>query len=257
MAVGPDFRIGARLADEWIVRRDAAIRRDAHDLAEIVVERLRHIAVGEMFAVGEEQIAVGALRDAAAEVVAARGRALLAVDHLDVGEARIVSRFKPRARQRRAAAVLERGGVGKIDGAVLREVAVERDIEQPALTGGEDLRHAGQRRRQFAVARHDAHAAGPLGDQHASVGQEGERPGMHQAAGDGFDLEISAGGFERLLRRRRGRREQQEEAERHCDPIHARHAAANARRWRIAFGVITARSSARQRRIGLRRSPTA
>ena len=48
----------------------------------------------------------------------------------------------------------------------------------PPWPRAEHLRHAGQRRREVAVLRDDAHAAGPLGDQHPAIGQEGERPGI-------------------------------------------------------------------------------
>ena len=50
------------------------------------VELLRLVAVGEVLAHRQEQIAVRALRDAAAEMVAARQRAVLVEDHLDVVE---------------------------------------------------------------------------------------------------------------------------------------------------------------------------
>ena len=54
---------------------------------------------------------------------------------------------------------------------------MQRDIEQPALS---DHRHPWQpfdrTRIDHAIAADHAQPAGPLGDQHAPVGQEGEAP---------------------------------------------------------------------------------
>src|SRR4029079_11033980 len=77
VAVAPDFRPGARLLHERIVRRHAAIRRDADHLATVVGEILPLVAKPEMLAGGEKNIAVTRLHDAAAEVIAARRWALL------------------------------------------------------------------------------------------------------------------------------------------------------------------------------------
>jgi len=60
------------------------------------------------------------------------------------------------------------------------EIAAEDHVHQAGLALRVNLRHTGKRRRQLAGARDDAQAAGPFGHQHAAVGQEGERPGMHQ-----------------------------------------------------------------------------
>ena len=112
----------------------------------------------------------------------------------------------PAARMRdrdAAAAAVGVLGVAEIDGAIFCEIAAEHHVHQAGLALRVDLRHAGERRRQFAAARDDAHAAGPLGHQHAAVGQKGERPGMHQAAGDGLDFEFAGGGGENLRRRPR------------------------------------------------------
>jgi hypothetical protein len=129
---------------------------------------------------------------------------VLAVDHLDAGQ-RVVGR-KRGARQRGAAAAVDRLGIGEIKDVVLREVAVEDDVEQAALAAGENRRHAGERLRQRAVARDDAQAAGSFGHQHAAVGQKGERPGMHQPARHGFDPHGAGRGLKRRVGRagRRG-----------------------------------------------------
>src|ERR1700704_2587525 len=88
VAVAPDFRLRAWSADERIVRRHRAVRPDANELAEMIGEVLRLVAAAEVIARGQEQIVVARLRDAAAEVVAARERTVLAEDHLDVVESR-------------------------------------------------------------------------------------------------------------------------------------------------------------------------
>ena len=64
---------------------------------------------------------------------------------------------------------------------------------QSALVAREHPRHAGERRREVAVLADDAHAARPLGDQHAAIGKESERPGKGQAAGDGLDRQVVGG----------------------------------------------------------------
>jgi len=74
MTVRPYFRAGAGFVHKWIVLRRRSIRLYAHDLTEIVVECLCHVAAGEVFAIADEQIAVGGLRYAAAEMGAVRCR---------------------------------------------------------------------------------------------------------------------------------------------------------------------------------------
>src|SRR4029077_2656358 len=148
VAIRPDFGTGAGFVDERIVGRRGAVTRNPDDLAEVVVERLRHVAVGEMLAIGEEQRAVRGLHNTAAEVVSPRSRAVLVVDDLHVGEPRglpglepgarpggaALAGLEPGARQCGAPATVERLGVGKIDGVVLREIAIEDYVQQPALT---------------------------------------------------------------------------------------------------------------------------
>src|SRR5262249_62057861 len=66
--VGPDLRSGARPIDEWIVGRHLAVGPDAHDLADVIGEILRLVARAEMIAERDEEITVGGLHDAAAEI---------------------------------------------------------------------------------------------------------------------------------------------------------------------------------------------
>ena len=200
MPVAPDFRLGAVAADERIVGRHRAVGPDANDLAQMVGEVLRLLAIGEMVAHGEEQVAVRRLRDATAEVIAARQRAFLAEDHLDVGEARGSFVDETRAGERGASPASRRFGIADIEGLALRVVAVEGDIMQPALALCEHLGDAAERRRKLAIARDETHASGTFGDQHAAVGQESEAPRICEAARHGFDLDRAgrrAGGLRR------------------------------------------------------------
>ena len=62
---------------------------------------------------------------------------------------------------------------------------MQRDVEQPALAGGGNLRQAGNRLSvQLAVLADNAQPARALGYQHPAVGKEGEAPRMLQPVGD-------------------------------------------------------------------------
>src|SRR3954469_13849667 len=61
MAITPDLGPGSVAADERIVRRCSAIRRDADQLAEVIAEILRLVAIGEVLAERDKEIVVGAL----------------------------------------------------------------------------------------------------------------------------------------------------------------------------------------------------
>ncbi len=64
-----------------IVGRRRAVRHDADHLADVIGKTLRLVARAVVVAEGDEQIAVGGLRDAAAVMIARRQRPLLAEDH--------------------------------------------------------------------------------------------------------------------------------------------------------------------------------
>src|SRR6266851_6070457 len=134
MAKTPDFRLGALPSDEGIVRRHRAVRPDANDLAEVVGKILRLIPLGEMLAQRQEEIVVESLRDAAAEMIAARERTVLMEDHADVGEPWRALLEEPRTRERRAPAAAHGLGIAEIEGVILRIGAVESDVVQTALT---------------------------------------------------------------------------------------------------------------------------
>jgi hypothetical protein len=65
----------------------------------MIGEVLRFCGVKAVVAHGQEQIAIGALRDAAAEVIAGRQGPLLPEDHFDIGEPWCACRDELSARQ--------------------------------------------------------------------------------------------------------------------------------------------------------------
>jgi hypothetical protein len=81
---------------------------------------------------------------------------------------------------------------------ILREAAVEHGIEQASLARREDFRHAAKRGRERAVLGDETHASKPLGDQHATVGQERQRPGVIQSSRHGLHREVAGGRMENL-----------------------------------------------------------
>ena len=110
VAVAPDFRLGAGLFHERIVRRHRSVGAHAHDLADVIGEILRLVARAVMVAHGQEQIVVRHLHDAAAEMIAARQRPILLEDRLDVVEPRRFVGHQCRARHGRARAAVGRFG---------------------------------------------------------------------------------------------------------------------------------------------------
>ena len=139
----------------------------------MVAEILRLIGETAVVAHAQKEIAVAGLHDAAAEMSAVGERAVLAEDHLDVGEPGRAFVHQLGARQRGARAAVHRIGIAEIDRMVVAIAAVESHIEQPALARREDFRHPGKRRRDFAVLADDANAPRPLRDQQAAIRQEG------------------------------------------------------------------------------------
>ena len=168
VAVTPDLRLG-RPADERIVRRCRTIGADADDLAEMVIQILRLVTGGEMFTHGEKEIVVRRLHDAAAEMIAAGERSCLMEDHLDRLQSGRTFVEEPSTGEGGACAAVHRLGITEIDRVILREAAIEHEVEQTSLACGEDFRYVGEGGRESAVLGNDAHAPGPFGDQHAAV----------------------------------------------------------------------------------------
>ncbi len=85
--------------------------------------------------------------------------------------------------------------IGEIDQPVLRELGVQRDVEQPTLAAVAHVGRTGDRLRVEPAIGDDAKATWTLGHEHPSVGQEGETPGVFQALDHLHQTEPLLGGF--------------------------------------------------------------
>ncbi len=147
MAVRPDLRLRVAAADEGIVARHAAIRIEAHDLAEVTVQILRMHASFRQRALAErqEQFAIGREHDARAEVQFRIPRRHLAEDHLHLLDAAFVRRQHALG-ERRAVAAFARLGIAPVNRAIGGELRIECYVEQAALALEINLGQAFQRR---------------------------------------------------------------------------------------------------------------
>src|SRR4029077_11438679 len=158
VAVTPDFRPGVGAAEKRVAIRRRSVRRDPDQFAQMIAEILRLVAVGEMLAQRDEQIAVVGLHDAAAVMISRRERPVLAEDDSGVVEAAIgVVQFC--AGDRRASAAARSLRKTEIDRLVLRIGFVDRDVEETALAGYPDVGNAPERWRKLSLRRDKAHAA--------------------------------------------------------------------------------------------------
>ncbi len=195
VAVRPDFGPRALLADEGVVLRHRAILVDAHDLAKVG----RKILGGrelEALAQGDEQLAVGSEGEPPAKMIAAVDFRLLAEDDGDVFEAVSPERA---AGHRGSGAARSGFRIGEIDEPVRRKIRIECDVEQPALTLGENLGHALKRLRYRSVLGYDAEPPRPFGDEHTAVGQKCEPPRMFESVDDRRDRDRARFGFDGLV----------------------------------------------------------
>src|SRR5690606_3221325 len=131
--------------------------------------------------------------DAAAKMVLPVRLRLLPEDHGEVLD-RVVLEAAPAERGRRAFAARLRER--QVHEAVVREVRIERDVEQAALAFGEDVWDAFDRVRQL-LAVEDPQLAGPLGDEQPAVRQERHSPGMVQPVRETLDVDRAALRLER------------------------------------------------------------
>ena len=158
--------------------------------------------------------------DASAEVAPATRLRQCTEQHLDVRE-RMVG--EPATGEFRADAVLAAPGIGEVDQPVAGEIGMQGDVEQPALAdGGEVVGQAVDRARvERAVRRHQPQTPRAFADQHASVGQEGEAPGVLEAAREHGHTQIVEFAAFDTLRRRRQPGERREQAAHERDGAHA------------------------------------
>ncbi|MNN08782.1 hypothetical protein D3C81_1216460 [compost metagenome] len=182
MTVGPDFPTRTGLAYQGIVRRNAAIRVQAHHLALQLAEILGRGTL-VVLAQRDEQIAGPVEHQPRTEMGAGGELGLLAEDHLEILQRAQVGRQPPPPDRRTGVTVRPRLGIAQVDQAIGGELRRQDDIQQAALPLGVDRRHPGQRRRPHALGRHPAQTSAALGHQHAlPVRQESQCPGMLQPA---------------------------------------------------------------------------
>jgi hypothetical protein len=86
-------------------------------------------------------------------------------------------------------APLARFCVAPVDQLIRREVRVEGDVEEPALTARIDIRETGDRCRQGAVGTDDPEATRLFGYQDLACRQKGHAPRVLQAFCNGHDIE--------------------------------------------------------------------
>src|SRR5262249_37896708 len=125
VTIRPDLGSGSGFVGKRIIRGRCAIGGYPHDLAQVVIECLCHVAISEVLSVGCKQGPVHCLDYSAAEVISMRGWAVLAVYALHISQPRHLAVIEPRAGKRRPPAAVEWLGVRKVDRAVLGEFAVK------------------------------------------------------------------------------------------------------------------------------------
>ena len=179
VAVRPDFAARTRPGHERIVRRHLAVGVDAHDLARQLVQFLRGGRAHAVVALGDEQMALVVEYQARPDMRAVRELGLLRVHHARLDQ-RVTPQLAAHHRRARLVAAEVRLGERQVDPAVLRVVGRQRHVQQAGLSVHEDVGQARDRRRHGSIGRDAAQSSGTLGDQHAPIGQEGERPGMVQ-----------------------------------------------------------------------------
>src|SRR5690606_37262753 len=94
-------------------------------------------------------------------------------------------------------------GGGEVAVVVFLEVGVEGNVEESAVTAGEDFWGAGDGFVHEFVVFNDAQASGALCDEDVAVGEEGHAPGMFEACGYGgyfpsVGFRDGGGGFDGL-----------------------------------------------------------
>ena len=179
VAKGEDFRPVAGAACERVVRRNGTVVAEAEDLATQTRRVLRDLA----------DIAAGRHVDhavAAEDEAAVQPRvAFVGLRHEEIANVGERAAIEPAPRERRCAfAVLDGLGVGEVDQPVVGETWMERDIHQAAVAVRSHARHAGDRRRVEHAVADQADPAGPFGDQHAPIREEGDTPRVRETPGD-------------------------------------------------------------------------
>lgn len=182
VAQGPLLGQCPRLLHKGVVGGHPTVVVQANHRAGMVVPFLRAMAVAP---VTQGQVEHPRLveHNAPTKVLHRAGFGLHAEQDLHLGHAHA---HEFAARQRSAPTASAGRAVGPVNPAVLRILRMQHHIEQASLAlcrdGGQPLDGLGFGPK---VGAQQAHAPGPFGDQHPAIGQEGDRPGILEAAGEG------------------------------------------------------------------------
>src|SRR5690606_7023699 len=141
----------------------------------------------------DEEMTVTAEDEARAEVDAPVGPGVGLEDLLDVREASALE--APADHRGRRPPVVAGLGVAQVDEAVLLEVRVDRDVQEPALAPGPDLGRTLDRLRIERAVTDDAQPARALGDEDLAARQERHPPGVLEPLDHGDDPERVLLGF--------------------------------------------------------------
>ena len=203
MAPGEDLRPHVGLADEGIVRRHRAVVLQPHDLAAEIVEILRPLHLIAL-ARGDIHQAGAVEGDARAEMQPARRPRQGLEDRRDAAQG-AVAQLGARHGGRRAARRPRPNRIGKGRGSAQSSDAGRHRAVRPGRG------HRPWARRPAARAPagrwRTPEPARPLGHQDPAVGQEGDRPGLLEVAGQRHQPVIGLAAFKDFLGahdRRRG-----------------------------------------------------
>lgn len=177
VAQRPDLRLHGALAGKGVAREGGAVVVQLDHLAQVGGHGLGRGHLVDL-ARRDPQRAVRAEEQAAGELEPARGPLRVAPDDLEAGQRAapvgVQRQLGPRDRAARTAGASL--GVADIHQTVVSVVGVQGDVVQTALAGVGDGGHTSDGARGLGGRVDETHVASSLVDEHALVGQEGERP---------------------------------------------------------------------------------
>lgn len=136
----------------------------------MVVKLLRKFLRCKMIAQRDEQISVGCLRHAAANIETTRDGTLLPKNYGRSIEPGCFAFDQAGAQNGNAAAAIRRLGVANEDRVRAVEVTCEQYIHEPGLALGVNAWDVPECGGHLAGSRNNTYASGPLGHQHAAIG---------------------------------------------------------------------------------------
>ncbi len=189
------FRQSAGLLHKRIVDRDPPVVMQADHRPGVVVKALCPLLVTAI-AEGDEQKALPIEHQARAEVASAVRLGEHPEQNLHVAER---LSLQPGTEHLGAVAAFSFGDVGEIDPAVVTKSGVQGHIEQPALADrGDRWQSTHGFRIEPAIGIDQPQAARALADQHSSVRQKGEAPGVFETFGENRQPDALPFAFENL-----------------------------------------------------------